>query len=85
MPTYDYECPKCGWKGEKLHGMTAQPGPCPKCGECGLVKRYISTPHVIHSPEEKKILWSTADKKKENREWIAEREEENQAYKRSGH
>jgi putative FmdB family regulatory protein len=33
MPTYEYKCPKCGTRFERLQKITARPGaPCPKCG-----------------------------------------------------
>jgi len=40
MPTYDYECKKCGHKFEAFHSMTAESlKKCPKCN--GKVKRLI--------------------------------------------
>ncbi|MCX8082153.1 MAG: zinc ribbon domain-containing protein [bacterium] len=40
MPTYEYECTKCGYKFEKFQKMTEQP--VSKCPECkGKVKRLI--------------------------------------------
>ena len=42
MPTYEYECQKCGLKFEKFQNMTARPlKVCPDCG--GRVKRLIGT------------------------------------------
>ncbi len=36
MPTYDYECPKCGCRFEKFEAMTAErAGVCPECGSKG--------------------------------------------------
>lgn len=33
MPTYEYECPKCGRKFEKFEPITAKPrAKCPECG-----------------------------------------------------
>lgn len=33
MPTYDYQCDKCGNHFEKFEKMTSDPiGKCPKCG-----------------------------------------------------
>jgi putative FmdB family regulatory protein len=33
MPTYEYECPKCGFRFDKFEPMTAKPrGKCPECG-----------------------------------------------------
>lgn len=33
MPTYDYQCDKCGNQFEKFEKMTDKPsGKCPKCG-----------------------------------------------------
>ena len=40
MPTYDYECEKCGNKFEKFQQMKEDPiKTCPKCG--GKVERLI--------------------------------------------
>ena len=33
MPTYDYECEKCGHRFEHFQSMTAEP--LKKCPECG--------------------------------------------------
>ena len=32
MPTYDYECVKCGHVFEALHSMNSPAPPCPACG-----------------------------------------------------
>ena len=41
MPTYEYECTKCGHNFEAFQKITAQPlDKCPKCGD--RVKRLIS-------------------------------------------
>lgn len=41
MPTYEYECPKCGCRFEKFEAITAVPsGECPACGAAG--RRLIS-------------------------------------------
>jgi putative FmdB family regulatory protein len=41
MPTYEYECNKCGLNFEKFQSITARPvKTCPKCG--GVVTRLIS-------------------------------------------
>jgi putative FmdB family regulatory protein len=40
MPTYEYECKKCGHRFEEFQSMTADPlSTCPECG--GPVKRLI--------------------------------------------
>jgi len=40
MPTYEYECTKCGHHFEKLQQMTDKPlRKCPECG--GKLKRLI--------------------------------------------
>lgn len=40
MPTYEYECQKCGHRFEDFHSMTAKP--LSKCPECkGKLKRLI--------------------------------------------
>jgi putative FmdB family regulatory protein len=42
MPTYDYECTKCGHTFEKFQNITAKPlKTCPECGEA--VKRLMGT------------------------------------------
>ena len=41
MPTYEYECRKCGLRFERQQGMTEAPlTQCPKCD--GEVQRLIS-------------------------------------------
>jgi putative FmdB family regulatory protein len=41
MPTYEYECPECGYKFEKFESITAKPKA--KCPECGArCRRLIS-------------------------------------------
>ena len=41
MPTYDYECTKCGYIFEVFQKINSKPkNKCPKCG--GKVKRLIS-------------------------------------------
>ncbi len=33
MPTYEYECPKCGCRFDKFEPMSAKPrAKCPECG-----------------------------------------------------
>jgi len=42
MPTYEYECEKCGFKFEKFQGMNDIPiKNCPECGK--HVKRLFGT------------------------------------------
>jgi putative FmdB family regulatory protein len=42
MPTYDYECGRCGQRFEKSQPMSARPvRKCPQCG--GRVRRLIGT------------------------------------------
>ena len=43
MPTYDYECSKCGHRYEVFQSITAKPAK--KCPECGrqTAKRLIGT------------------------------------------
>ncbi|RKY77010.1 zinc ribbon domain-containing protein [candidate division KSB1 bacterium] len=41
MPTYEYECKKCGYRFTKFQSIKAKPvSKCPKCS--GPVKRLIS-------------------------------------------
>lgn len=43
MPTYEYQCEKCGYEFEKFQSMTASVlRKCPKCGKSSL-KRLIGT------------------------------------------
>jgi putative FmdB family regulatory protein len=43
MPTYEYNCEKCGYRFEKLQSITAGViRKCPKCGKPAL-KRLIGT------------------------------------------
>ena len=44
MPTYDYECPRCGWSTEVSHRITEEPKVlCKFADECGgKMKRVIS-------------------------------------------
>ncbi len=40
MPTYEYQCEKCGYKFERFQKMSDKPiKKCPKCG--GSTKRLI--------------------------------------------
>lgn len=42
MPTYTYECKKCGWTTDKFHAMSASPRVhCDECG--GTCKRLLGT------------------------------------------
>jgi putative FmdB family regulatory protein len=41
MPTYEYACPKCGYRFEQFQTMSSEPlKKCPKCKKAG-VKRLI--------------------------------------------
>ncbi|MBU4267979.1 MAG: zinc ribbon domain-containing protein [Acidobacteria bacterium] len=41
MPTYEYECEKCGLKFERRQAISALPvTECPEC--CGKVRRLVS-------------------------------------------
>jgi putative FmdB family regulatory protein len=41
MPTYEYECKKCGQRFERVQSITDEPlGECPECGN--RVKRLIN-------------------------------------------
>ncbi len=47
MPTYEYECTKCGEVTEIMQSITAKPKrrpdePCPGCGERAPIRRMIS-------------------------------------------
>jgi len=42
MPTYEYECTKCGFRFEKFQGMSEPPVErCPECN--GPVRRLLSS------------------------------------------
>ena len=49
MPTYEYECQKCGFRFEEFQSITADPrktcpkAECPRGGAKGRVKRLIGT------------------------------------------
>ncbi|MGB1717940.1 MAG: FmdB family zinc ribbon protein [Candidatus Latescibacterota bacterium] len=49
MPTYEYECQKCGHRFEEFQSITAEPlkncrkAICPKGGARGRLKRLISS------------------------------------------
>ena len=46
MPTYEYECRKCGLRFEKVQNITAKPlKACPDCG--GAARRLIGTGAAI--------------------------------------
>ena len=39
MPTYDYECPGCGWTFEEFKDMCSAEEDLEKCPECGTRAR----------------------------------------------
>lgn len=43
MPTYEYECRKCGRIFEEFQSITAEPLTVCTCGEKGKVRRMIGT------------------------------------------
>jgi putative FmdB family regulatory protein len=48
MPTYEYECTRCGHKFDMLQSITARPKkrpdePCEGCGERAPIRRLIGT------------------------------------------
>lgn len=48
MPTYDYQCQKCGHKFEKFQSMSASTlRKCPQCGKLSLVRLIGSGAGVI--------------------------------------
>lgn len=49
MPTYDYECPKCGHGEEIIHGIKENKRPrCPQCKN-KVMKKQIGTGYVASS------------------------------------
>ena len=44
MPTYEYQCQKCGHRFEKMHRHSDPAPPCPQCG--GEVGQLFSPPAV---------------------------------------
>ena len=43
MPLYEYHCPQCGYRYEKIQKFTAEPETaCPKCG--GELQRPLTAP-----------------------------------------
>ncbi len=46
MPTYEYKCPKCGTRFERVQKISAPAGAkCPKCG--AKAERQISGGHAL--------------------------------------
>ena len=46
MPTYEYKCPKCGTRFERVQKISEPSGaPCPKCGK--KAERLISGGHGL--------------------------------------
>ena len=44
MPTYDYECEKCGYEFEEFQSITAPPiTDCPRCKARNKVRRLIGS------------------------------------------
>ncbi len=46
MPIYEYECPSCGHRFEKLVRINAEPPPCPAC-EGTEVRKLVSASGFI--------------------------------------
>jgi putative FmdB family regulatory protein len=46
MPIYEYECPSCGHRFEKLVRINAEPPPCPEC-EGVEVRKLVSASGFI--------------------------------------
>ena len=47
MPTYDYQCQKCGFEFERVQRITEDPiKTCPNCGS-RQAKRLLSAPNFI--------------------------------------
>ena len=46
MPIYEYECPSCGNRFEKLVKVNAEPPPCDACGS-GDVRKLVSASGFI--------------------------------------
>jgi putative FmdB family regulatory protein len=44
MATYEYACPKCGWKKEEVHGMLEKPEI--KCEPCGAVMEKMISMNI---------------------------------------
>ena len=44
MPLYQYECESCKSKHEVFHSLSAEPPPCPGCGEHALKRVFDSAP-----------------------------------------
>jgi len=78
MPTYEYECTKCGFKFELFQRVDSLPrGKCPKCngkvrklisGGCGIIFKgsgFYETDYKRKSSPANKIKEKSADKKTE--------------------
>jgi len=46
MPIYEYECPECGHRFEKLVRMNAEPPACPECSHA-QVRKLVSASGFI--------------------------------------
>lgn len=46
MPIYEYECPACGHRFEKLVRINAEPPPCPECSG-SEVRKLVSASGFI--------------------------------------
>lgn len=46
MPTYDYECSKCGAPHQAQHSMSADKPACPACG--GELERVFLVAPAVH-------------------------------------
>ena len=45
MPTYDYECTKCGEPHQAQHAMSADKPDCPACG-AELMQVFLTAPAI---------------------------------------
>lgn len=49
MPRYDYQCNGCKNEFEMVHGMHAEPAPCPHCGSKNI-KKIVKVAPAIKPP-----------------------------------
>lgn len=47
MPIYEFQCPQCGTKIEKLQKMSDLDADCPKC-ESTMIKLISAANHVLN-------------------------------------
>jgi putative FmdB family regulatory protein len=47
MPIYEYECPECSHRFEKLMRISAEPPPCPECSHAEVRKLVSASGFIL--------------------------------------